>query len=495
MGRAAPFSARLLASNAAWNFVGQAAPMLAAVVCIPRLIHGMGVDRFGVLTLAWMVTGYFGLFDFGLGRALTKLVAEKLGTPDEPAIPGLVWTGLFLMLLFGLVGAGVLALCTPTLVTSVFKIPPHLHAETRTAFYLLDLSIPVVISTASLRGVVEAQQRFALLSYVRVPTGIFSFAGPALALAFSNSLVVIVAVLVAGRAVAWLAHLVLCLHTTPSLRSHVRWDGSAVRPLVSFGGWMTVSNVISPIMVYLDRFMIGALISMSAVAYYATPLEMVTKLLIVAWAVSGVLFPAFSSSFAQDRSRTVWLYTRGVFSTFAPLLFIAAVLIGFSHEILTLWLGADFANHSAVVLQLLAVGIFIYSLAHIPFALVQGAGRPDLTAKLHLAEIPFYVVAAWWLITHYGVTGAAIAWVTRIAADAVALFWMAERVNPDCARCHRQLLAASLVVLAFFGVSALGAGILLKTSVLLTGLALFSTAAWLLVGRSEQGQARVGIGD
>ena len=144
---------------------------------------------------------------------------------------------------------------------------------------------------------------------------------------------------------------------------------------------------------------------------------------------------------------------------------------------------------------MLAVGIFIYSLAHIPFALVQGAGRPDLTAKLHLAEIPFYVVAAWWLITHYGVTGAAIAWVTRIAADAVALFWMAERVNPDCARCHRQLLAASLVALAFFGVSALGAGILLKTSVLLTGLALFSTAAWLLVGRSEQGQARVGIGD
>lgn len=469
--------------------------MVAALFCIPRLIHGLGVDRFGVLTLAWMVTGYFGLFDFGLGRALTKLVAEKLGTPDEAAIPGLVWTGLVLMLFLGLAGAGLLALCTPALVTSVLKIPAHLQAETRTVFYLLDLSIPIVISTTSLRGVIEAQQRFALLSYVRVPTGIFSFAGPAFALAFSNSLVVIVAVLVAGRTVAWVAHLVLCLHTTPSMRSHVRWERSAVRPLLSFGGWMTVSNVISPIMVYLDRFMIGALISVSAVAYYATPLEMVTKLLIIAWAVSGVLFPAFSSSFAQDRSRTVWLYERGVFSTFAPLLVIAAVLIGFSREILSLWLGADFANHSAAVLRLLAVGIFIFSLAHIPFALVQGAGRPDLTAKLHLAEMPFYVIGAWWLITRYGVTGAAIAWVTRVGADAVALFWMAERLNPDCARCHRQLLAASVVALAFFGVSTVDASVLLKASVLLTGLALFSAAGWLLIGRSREAQARLGVGD
>ena len=33
---------------------------------------------FGVLSLVWMFIGYFSLFDLGLGRATTKLVAEKI---------------------------------------------------------------------------------------------------------------------------------------------------------------------------------------------------------------------------------------------------------------------------------------------------------------------------------------------------------------------------------------------------------------------------------
>jgi O-antigen/teichoic acid export membrane protein len=57
---------------------------------------------------------------------------------------------------------------------------------------------------------------------------------------------------------------------------------------------MTVSNVVSPLMVYVDRFLIGAFLSISAVAYYVTPHEVVTKLLVLPGAVAAVFFPAFS---------------------------------------------------------------------------------------------------------------------------------------------------------------------------------------------------------
>lgn len=66
-----------LARNGVFNIIGQGVPLLAAFFAIPRLIHGLGTDRFGVLTLVWMVIGYFSLFDLGLGRALTQVVAEK----------------------------------------------------------------------------------------------------------------------------------------------------------------------------------------------------------------------------------------------------------------------------------------------------------------------------------------------------------------------------------------------------------------------------------
>lgn len=43
-------SGRLLARNAVWNLLGNGAPMIVAVVCIPILLRGLGKDRFGVLT-------------------------------------------------------------------------------------------------------------------------------------------------------------------------------------------------------------------------------------------------------------------------------------------------------------------------------------------------------------------------------------------------------------------------------------------------------------
>src|SRR5882672_3000887 len=84
-------SGRLLARNTVWNLVGSGAPMIVAVVCIPILIRGLGKDRFGVLTLAWALIGYASLFDIGLGRALTQLVAKKLGSGEDHEIPALAW--------------------------------------------------------------------------------------------------------------------------------------------------------------------------------------------------------------------------------------------------------------------------------------------------------------------------------------------------------------------------------------------------------------------
>ena len=57
--------------------------VVVAIFSIPILIRDLGTDRFGVLALAWAIVGYASLFDLGLGRALTQLVAQKLGA--DPA--------------------------------------------------------------------------------------------------------------------------------------------------------------------------------------------------------------------------------------------------------------------------------------------------------------------------------------------------------------------------------------------------------------------------
>ncbi len=186
---------RRLVQSTLWNLLGQVVPVLSAVVAIPVLVRALGTDRFGILTLAWVVIGYFSLFDFGIGRALTKVVAEELNAGRLVTLPKLVRGAFLIMGVLSLCATAVMLACSRILVERVLKIPVALRPETLDAFYVLALCVPVVILSTGLRGVLEAYMRFDLSNAVRVPLGIFTFLGPLLVLPFTTSLVAVIAVL------------------------------------------------------------------------------------------------------------------------------------------------------------------------------------------------------------------------------------------------------------------------------------------------------------
>ncbi len=479
-------SGRLLARNTMWNLVGSGAPMLVALFSIPILIRGLGKERFGVLTLAWALIGYASLFDLGLGRALTQLVAKKLGAGDEKEIPSLAWTSLLLMMLLGFAATACILLISPWLVHSGLNVSDELEPEMLQAFRLLALSIPFVITTAGLRGLLEAHQRFGLINALRIPMGVFTFAGPLLVLPFSKSVVPVVGALVAGRIIAWAAHLLVCLRVLPELRRSIAWERSAVGPLLRLGGWMTVTNVVGPLLVTLDRFVIGAMVSLTAVAYYATPYEVVTKFLLFPGALMGVIFPAFSTGFALDRERTALLFGRSVKSLFLILFPAMLCMVALAQDGLRLWLGAEFAQHSFRVLQWLAVGVFVTSLSYMPFSLIQGAGRPDITAKLHLIELPLYLGLLWWLIRTHGIEGAAIAWFARSAIDALLMFGLAKRFLPSKSPMRLRTALLPATALLILAVAALLQGPIVKGLFLLGTILCFVLVAWFRILTPEE---------
>jgi O-antigen/teichoic acid export membrane protein len=414
------------------------------------------------------------------------LVAKKLGSGEDHEIPELAWTSLLLMLALGTVGAAVIIAISPWLVHHALKIPEALQPEVVGSFRLLGLSVPVVIVTAGLRGLLEAHQRFKLVNALRIPIGVFTFVGPLLVLPFSRSLVPVVGILVVGRFLGCLAHLLVCFRVVPELRQRVAWHRPSAGPLLRFGGWMTVSNVVGPLMVTLDRFAIGAMVSMAAVAYYATPYELVTKFWLLPGALMGVMFPAFSASFAQDRNRTALLLGRSVKSVLLILFPITLCTIVLAQDGLKIWLGAEFAQNSFRVLQWLAAGVFLNSLAQAPFAVLQGVGRPDLTAKLHLVELPLYLFLLWYLIRTWGIEGAAIAWTVRVALDALFLFGLAKRLLPgkEPMRLRTALLPAG--VLLALVLAAVLQGVIVKGLFLLGTILCFVAVAWFLILTPEE---------
>lgn len=467
-----------LIRNVVWNLIGDGSPMLVALFSIPILIHSLGNDRFGVLTLAWAMVGYFGIFDVGLGRALTKLIAERKNTGQSGDIPGLIHTGLLLVLLFGAVGTALLAALSPLLVRHFLKIPAPLQHETLYAFYLLAVSIPAGLCLSALRGVLAAFLRFDLITLLRVPFTFFLFLGPLMVLPFSRSLVPIIAVLLAGRVVSCVWHLFFCFRLVPGLYSPFRIRTTDIIALLTFGGWITVSNIVSPLLVYVDRFVIGSFISMEAVAWYVTPFEMVTKLGMIPGAIVMVLFPAFSECLPVAPTRVAMLFERGMKYTLISLFPLTLFTITMAHRGLTIWLGPDFATHGTRVLQWLALGVLINCVGYLPYALIQASHRPDITAKLHLIEVPFYLVLLRWLVVVDGVQGAAVVWTLRAVVDTVALLAITGWIYPLVARSIREifgLLAATTFILVM--------GIWLPNGsasviFLIVTLAIFSVIAW-----------------
>lgn len=477
---------RLLAKNGAYNFLGQAFSMVLAFIVIPILIRRLGINRFGILTLVWMVMGYFSIFDFGLGRAVTQLLSKKLATGKDDEIPEILHMSLLLMLLTGLTGTVVGLGISRWLIMSVLKIPPENKHEALIVLRLMMFSLPFDITTSGFRGILSSYQRFDIINILRIPMGIISYLGPLSVLLFSNSLVVICLVIFAGRILSWLANLLACIKIVPTMRQRVRFRKSTIIPLVSFGGWMTVSNLTAPVMVYMDRFLIGAAISIAAMAYYTTPYDTITKLWIVPTAVLGTLFPAFANSFFSSKAHAARLFDCGM--RYVILILFPAVLlvVTFAHEGLSLWLGEEFSRKSALVLQLLAAGVFINSMAYLPSAMLQGAGRADITAKLQMAELPVYIIILFWLVNNFGIKGAAVAWMLRVTVDAAALFIISARVLSEAKGFIRNNLTILSVALLSLLPAALYRDIAAKTIyafVVLFGFALYS---WLSILASEE---------
>src|SRR5699024_11642485 len=136
----------ILAENTLINVAGRSLPLLFAIAAIPFVIDGLGTARFGVLTIVWIVIGYFGLFDMGLGRATTKFVGGQEARGTKQLSP-IILTSLILLIGFGMIGGGIIVLATPFLVNNVLNIPPDLLAETTKAFYVLSFSIPLVLGS------------------------------------------------------------------------------------------------------------------------------------------------------------------------------------------------------------------------------------------------------------------------------------------------------------------------------------------------------------
>jgi O-antigen/teichoic acid export membrane protein len=466
---------RQLAKNSTINLLGQGLPLLVAIYAMPKILRNLGDERLGILALVWMFIGYFTLFDLGLGRAVTKELSYWLLKDRNKAVE-VFWTGAVSTLLLGILAGLVLFGLTPVLVDKFLKIPDLLKEETRASFFAIAMSLPFVISTVSLRGTLESQGHFLSINLVQIPLGILNYLVPMIISEREPNLGLIVDYLIGARIASWFVFAIIVWRLFPGGLAAPRFRINQLRELLSFGGWITVSNIVTPLMGYADRLLVGSMLTTAAVAYYSTPYEMITKLWIIPGAIIGALFPALASLDHDQKEKLNDLLLGGAKVVFFIMFPLGFLLSTFSQEILALWLGEAFASASWKILWWFSLAIIINSVGFAPSAFLQSRGRPDIPAKLVAIGLPIYITVLLVLLNNVGIEGAAITWFLRTVIEVTFLFYYSFKiVDRNFSITSRYAFLAVLPIGAFI------TAVSLQTFSMKMGFFLFVTAGFVLM--------------
>jgi O-antigen/teichoic acid export membrane protein len=411
------------------NLLGQVVPLGIAAVAVPFIVHDLGLERYGLLSLSWILLGYVSFLDFGLGRATTNAVAYYASSSRQGETAGVIWVSLRLNGALGVLGAVIAFQLTPILVDKVFGVPAALREEAVRMFTMLALSVPLVTMAMTLRGALEGVHRFDLANVVKAPSLALMFVIPMFGKPFSLDLGEIVGLIVVSRLLTVLVYGYFVWRQIPGLFDFRKPHSSTVKSLVRFAGWITVSNVFSPVLNYAERLLIPALLPLGVLAFYTAPYEIISRLPMIPASVAATLYPAFSSDQYEDlptlASDLLVKPTKYLLMMVTP---VASLFIFFAPEILQFWLGEEFRRESMVLLPILSLGFFFNCLAHIPLAAVQGLGRPDLRAKLDIGEAVVFLALTVFLIQTLGINGAALAKSIVLFLDVVIMFFLARRI-------------------------------------------------------------------
>lgn len=423
-----------ISRNFLYNLAGLVLPLAVAVASVPVFVRFAGLDRLGFLTLAFALLGYLGLLDLGLARVFSRRIAVAARRNElerERAMLGyaerwlLVATTLLALLL---------AAAMPTRWLAGARASAELLDEVQHAWPLLVATLPAVVLSNLWRGAIEGAEAFALSNALRIGFGVATYLIPLLILIVSPRLPALVLGIAAVRWVSYGLFRWRCVRMLPEPQARPSGIGfGPLRGAFFEGGWMTLSNVIGPVMVVFDRFALPSVVALSVLSTYTIPQELALRALLLPAALSTTIFPRLA---ALDASREAagaigTLVDRSLRAVLALMVPVCTAGLLLARPLLALWVDPHFSAAAAPLLAILLIGVIGNTIAQVPFGLLQAVGGSRTTALVHLVELPIYLGAVWIAIRVDGVEGAALAWSGRMVVDALAMMLLARARQPS----------------------------------------------------------------
>jgi O-antigen/teichoic acid export membrane protein len=328
-----------------------------------------------------------------------------------------VATAVALYLLLGLAAVLLGALLAPVF-PYLIHLPPGQEGIARWLVLLTGISVGVAIPSAATYAILRGLQRFDLANLISITGTLLYASGMAAVLLTGGGVLAMMVVSIAVSAAMQLPAVLLIRRIAPDLKLHWRAiDRSQLRTVAAFSSSTFVANLAGQLRTKTDEFVIAAFMPVAAVTPYALANRLSETAQLFAQQFTKVLLPVASmldATQAQTQLRNLYiLSTRLVLAIFLPL---ACVLVVLAQPLLTLWVGAQYAGSTVLVLILTlarlitisqwpALAVLTGTARHRPlaiFAILSGVG--NLLLSLLLVQ--------WW-----GLTGVALGTLIPVSVE------------------------------------------------------------------------------
>jgi len=264
------YSSRSLIQNVLWNFIGNGWLLVLAFFATPFIVHRLGVDFYGILTLVGITVGYFAFLELGLGNAMVKYIAQYLAQGEKDKIRKTFWSCILVYFFMGLLGTIVIVLSAPILVEKLFNIPEDSKEMALFALRFGAIGFLLTMLSGATSGVLRAIGRFDFLNRIGIVLATFQTGFTVLLLVIGFSLREIILANLLVQTLGFFIYSFFARKFLPYLKAPC-WDTAIFINLLRFGGFVTISSITGPILVNIEKIFLTALRSISMLTYYSIP--------------------------------------------------------------------------------------------------------------------------------------------------------------------------------------------------------------------------------
>ncbi|HVV29949.1 MAG TPA: polysaccharide biosynthesis C-terminal domain-containing protein [Mycobacteriales bacterium] len=413
----------------AWQTAGQFIPIAVNLALTPYIIHGLGVDRYGLYMYIASLGAFIGSFDGGLNISTQRFFSIFAGRDDR------VETTRLLTTLIGLVGAigvaitVVLWFLAPPL-TELLNMPHQLHSE---AIFMVR-TMGAIVGTALIRNipvaVLIARQRYLLINANTVGNHGVYVIGLILTVQNHWGLQGVALTLIAQQVVSTV---VLLPQTMKGLsrKGISLYSRKELREFLSYSGKVQITGIAALILTELDGLLLGAVLPIRYVAIYSAGASFATQLRRVPSNAVSPMLTTLGHRFGREgeaglmdefrRLQKVWVV--GIVGW-------CAVGTGATLFALDAWLGSTFRN-SGIVGAVAMIGSLAYMLPAVMNAALSVAGRPGLEARFSVVMVVVNVGLTIPLVFTGPIGVAAATAAGQIAASIYLMRIVRRRWRPD----------------------------------------------------------------